>query len=105
MVTRPSRRPASDNWPVDVADPMREASRAQVWGRQRSYGRPDAGKADTLTCRRMPYRKDSGHGGSVRQHDKPQGQPGCQVRMIYNTHYISSCTTTGQGDRKNQPLN
>ncbi|RZS07193.1 hypothetical protein BHM03_00037989 [Ensete ventricosum] len=80
MVTRPSRRPASDNWPADVADPMREASRAQVWGRQRSYGRPDAGKADTLTCRRMPYRKDSGHGGSVRQHDKPQGQPGCQTR-------------------------
>ncbi|RWW61021.1 hypothetical protein BHE74_00031935 [Ensete ventricosum] len=57
---------------------MREASRAQVWGRQRSYGRPDAGKANTLTCRRMPYCKDDGHGGSVRQHGKPQGQLGCQ---------------------------
>ncbi|RZS15888.1 hypothetical protein BHM03_00047816 [Ensete ventricosum] len=66
MVTRPPRRPVSDSWPIDVVDPTREASRAQVWGRQRSYDRPDAGKADTLTCRRMPYRKDDGHGGSVR---------------------------------------
>ncbi|RWV76775.1 hypothetical protein GW17_00062508 [Ensete ventricosum] len=77
MVTRPPRRPASDSWPADVADPTQEANRAQVWGRQRSYGRPDAGKADTLTCRRMPYRKDDEHGGSVRQHGKPQEQPGC----------------------------
>ncbi|RWW48028.1 hypothetical protein BHE74_00045946 [Ensete ventricosum] len=51
-----------------MVDPTREASQAQIWGRQRSYGRPDTGKADTLTCRRMPYRKDDGHGGSVRQH-------------------------------------
>ncbi|RRT32113.1 hypothetical protein B296_00047124 [Ensete ventricosum] len=30
---------------------------------QRSYGRPDIGKVDTLTCGRMPHRKDGGHGG------------------------------------------
>ncbi|RWW50901.1 hypothetical protein BHE74_00042805 [Ensete ventricosum] len=72
---------------------------------QRSYGRPDTGKADTSTCGRIPHRKDDGRGGSVRRQGKLQGQPGCQVRMIYNTHYISSCTFTGQGDRKNQPLN
>ncbi|RZS28802.1 hypothetical protein BHM03_00062453, partial [Ensete ventricosum] len=76
MVTRLPRRPASDSWPADVIDPMWEASRAQVWGRQRSYGRPDA--AGTLTCRHMPYRKDDGHGGSMRQHGKPQGKPGYQ---------------------------
>ncbi|RRT51261.1 hypothetical protein B296_00025936 [Ensete ventricosum] len=39
MVTRPPRRPALDSWPTDVVDPTREASRAQVWARQRSYGR------------------------------------------------------------------
>ncbi|RZS22024.1 hypothetical protein BHM03_00054743 [Ensete ventricosum] len=43
---------------------------------QRSYGRPDTGKADTLTCGRIPHRKDGGHGGGVRRHGKPQGQPG-----------------------------
>ncbi|RZR89304.1 hypothetical protein BHM03_00016998 [Ensete ventricosum] len=37
----------SDNWPVDVVDPTREAGWMQVWGRQRSYGRPDTGKVDT----------------------------------------------------------
>ncbi|RWW58153.1 hypothetical protein BHE74_00035010 [Ensete ventricosum] len=37
---------------------MREAGRTQVWRRQRSYGRPDTGKVDTLTCGRMPHRKD-----------------------------------------------
>ncbi|RRT36764.1 hypothetical protein B296_00051902 [Ensete ventricosum] len=67
---------------------------------QRSYGRPDTGKVDTLTCGRMPHRKDGGRGGGVWQHGKPQGQQGCQVRMTYNTHYISSCTSMGQGDRK-----
>ncbi|RRT42363.1 hypothetical protein B296_00040946 [Ensete ventricosum] len=77
MVTRPSRRSVSDNWPADVVDPTREASRAQVWGRQRSYGRPDAGKADTLTCICMPYCKDGRHGGIMRQHGKPQGQSSC----------------------------
>ncbi|RRT73113.1 hypothetical protein B296_00012599 [Ensete ventricosum] len=45
---------------------------------QRSYDRPDTGKANTLTCGRMPHRKDDGHGGGVRRHGKPQGQPGCQ---------------------------
>ncbi|RRT56554.1 hypothetical protein B296_00030944 [Ensete ventricosum] len=45
---------------------------------QRSYGRPTTGKADTLTCGRMPYRKDGGCGGGVRWHCKPQGWPGCQ---------------------------
>ncbi|RRT39905.1 hypothetical protein B296_00058814 [Ensete ventricosum] len=45
---------------------------------QRSYSRPDTGKADTLTCGRIPHRKDDGHGGGVRRHGKPQGQPGCQ---------------------------
>ncbi|RWW61995.1 hypothetical protein BHE74_00030919, partial [Ensete ventricosum] len=45
---------------------------------QRSYGRPDTGKADTLTCGRMPHRKDGGRGGGVRWHGKPQGQPGYQ---------------------------
>ncbi|RZS22094.1 hypothetical protein BHM03_00054833, partial [Ensete ventricosum] len=44
---------------------------------QRSYGRPDTGKADTLTCGRMPHRKDDGRGGGVRR-GKPQGQPGCR---------------------------
>ncbi|RRT32925.1 hypothetical protein B296_00046452, partial [Ensete ventricosum] len=44
----------------------------------------------------MPHRKDGGRGGGVRRHGKPQGQPGCQVRMIYNTHYISSCTSTAR---------
>ncbi|RZR72987.1 hypothetical protein BHM03_00018995 [Ensete ventricosum] len=29
---------------------------------QRSYGRPDADKVDTLTCRRMSHRKDDGRG-------------------------------------------
>ncbi|RRT45600.1 hypothetical protein B296_00020384 [Ensete ventricosum] len=67
---------------------------------QRSYGRPDTSKADTLTCGRMPHRKDGGHGGGVRRHGKPQGQPCCYVRMIYNTHYISFCTSTEQGDGK-----
>ncbi|RWW62399.1 hypothetical protein BHE74_00030469, partial [Ensete ventricosum] len=71
MVTRPPRRPALDSWPADVANPIREATRTQVWACQRSYGRLGTGKADTLTCRRMPYRKDNGHGGSVRQHGKP----------------------------------
>ncbi|RRT31526.1 hypothetical protein B296_00054856 [Ensete ventricosum] len=33
---------------------------------QRSYGRPDTGKADTLTCGRMHHRKDDGRGGGVR---------------------------------------
>ncbi|RZS08056.1 hypothetical protein BHM03_00038987 [Ensete ventricosum] len=65
---------------------------------QRSYDRPDTGKTDTLTCGRIPRRKDGGSGGGVRRHGKPQGQLGCQVRMIYNTHYISSCSSTGQGD-------
>ncbi|RRT32313.1 hypothetical protein GW17_00029454 [Ensete ventricosum] len=37
---------------------MREASRKQVWGRQRSYGRPGTGKVNTLTCGHMPHRKD-----------------------------------------------
>ncbi|RZS28253.1 hypothetical protein BHM03_00061824 [Ensete ventricosum] len=46
---------------------------------QRSYGRPDTGKVDTLTCGRMPHRKDDGRGGGVRWHGKPQGQPGCQL--------------------------
>ncbi|RWW58300.1 hypothetical protein BHE74_00034863 [Ensete ventricosum] len=41
---------------------------------QRSYGRPDTGKANTLTCGRMPHRKDDGRGGGVRRHGKPQGQ-------------------------------
>ncbi|RRT36045.1 hypothetical protein B296_00047277 [Ensete ventricosum] len=45
---------------------------------QRSYDRPDTGKADTLTCGRMPHRKDGGRGGGARWHGKPQGQPGCQ---------------------------
>ncbi|RZS01682.1 hypothetical protein BHM03_00031587 [Ensete ventricosum] len=35
---------------------------------QRSYDRPDTGKVDTLTCRRMPHRKNDGRGGRVRQH-------------------------------------
>ncbi|RWW49748.1 hypothetical protein BHE74_00044075, partial [Ensete ventricosum] len=66
----------------------------QVWGRQWSCGRPgtgktecpavirrpDTGKADTLTCGRMPHRKDDGRGG-VRRHGKPQGQPGCQCQI------------------------
>ncbi|RRT31428.1 hypothetical protein B296_00050780 [Ensete ventricosum] len=67
---------------------------------QRSYDRPDTGKADTLTCGRIPHHKDGRHGGGIRRHGRPQGQPGCQVQMIYNTHYISSCFSTGQGDRK-----
>ncbi|RRT45386.1 hypothetical protein B296_00049786 [Ensete ventricosum] len=62
---------------------------------QRSYDRPDTGKADTLTCGRIPHRKDGERGGDVRRHGKLQGQPGCQVRMIYNAHYISSCSSTG----------
>ncbi|RWW78088.1 hypothetical protein BHE74_00013706 [Ensete ventricosum] len=37
---------------------------------QRSYGRPETGKADTLTCGRMPHRKDDDRGGGVRRHDK-----------------------------------
>ncbi|RWW52023.1 hypothetical protein BHE74_00041583, partial [Ensete ventricosum] len=45
---------------------------------QRSYDLPDTGKADTLTCGRMPHRKDDGRSGGVRWHGKPQGQPGCQ---------------------------
>ncbi|RRT31858.1 hypothetical protein B296_00047459 [Ensete ventricosum] len=73
MVTRLPRRPASDSWPADVADSTREDCQAQVWGHQRSYVRPDVGKADTFTYKRMPYRKDDEHGGSVRQHGKPQG--------------------------------
>ncbi|RRT61243.1 hypothetical protein B296_00009631 [Ensete ventricosum] len=40
-MTWPPHLAPSDNWPADVADPMREAGRTQVWGRQRSYGRPD----------------------------------------------------------------
>ncbi|RWW87677.1 hypothetical protein BHE74_00003473 [Ensete ventricosum] len=40
---------------------------------QRSYGRPDTGKVDTLTCGHMPYRKDGGRGGRIRRHGKPQG--------------------------------
>ncbi|RWW25438.1 hypothetical protein BHE74_00021864 [Ensete ventricosum] len=67
---------------------------------QQSYGRPDTGKADTFTCRCIPHLKGDRRGGSVRRQGKPQGQPGCQVRMSYNTHYISSCTSTVQGDRK-----
>ncbi|RRT61820.1 hypothetical protein B296_00021870 [Ensete ventricosum] len=46
---------------------------------QRSYDRPDTGKADTLTCGRMPHRKDGGCGGGVRRHGKPQRQLGCQM--------------------------
>ncbi|RZR75428.1 hypothetical protein BHM03_00057067 [Ensete ventricosum] len=49
---------------------------------QRSYDRPDTGKADTLTCRRMPHRKDGGRGGGVRWHGKPQGQPGYQPILV-----------------------
>ncbi|RWV86759.1 hypothetical protein GW17_00051307 [Ensete ventricosum] len=49
---------------------------------QWSYGRPDTGKADTLTRGRMPHRKDGGHGEGVRQHGKPQGQPGCQDPVV-----------------------
>ncbi|RWW03002.1 hypothetical protein GW17_00033881 [Ensete ventricosum] len=33
---------------------------------QRLYGRPDTGKADTLTCGRIPHRKDDGRDGGVR---------------------------------------
>ncbi|RWW05039.1 hypothetical protein GW17_00031708 [Ensete ventricosum] len=59
----------------------RAADLAQVrLNPQRSYGRPDTGKADTLTCGRIPHRKDGGHGRGVRQHGKPQGQTGCQIR-------------------------
>ncbi|RZS13856.1 hypothetical protein BHM03_00045495 [Ensete ventricosum] len=36
---------------------------------QRSYGRPDKGKANTLTCGRIPHRKDRGRGGGVRRHE------------------------------------
>ncbi|RRT34562.1 hypothetical protein B296_00054626 [Ensete ventricosum] len=32
---------------------------------QRSYDRSDTGKVDTLTCGRMPHRKDDGRGGGV----------------------------------------
>ncbi|RZS16080.1 hypothetical protein BHM03_00048028 [Ensete ventricosum] len=63
MVTWSPRRRASDNWPADVADPTQEAGRTLVWGPQRSYDRPDTGKVDTLTCGRMPYRKDGERGG------------------------------------------
>ncbi|RWW13143.1 hypothetical protein GW17_00023169 [Ensete ventricosum] len=48
--------------------------------RQRSYGRPDTGKADTSTCGRITHRKDRGRGGSVRRQGKPQGRPGCQAQ-------------------------
>ncbi|RWW05777.1 hypothetical protein GW17_00030926 [Ensete ventricosum] len=34
---------------------------------QRSYDRPDTGKADTSTCGRIPHHKDGGRGGSVRR--------------------------------------
>ncbi|RWW40149.1 hypothetical protein BHE74_00054454 [Ensete ventricosum] len=40
---------------------------------QWSYDRPDTDKTDTLTCGRIPHRKDDGRGGGVRQHGKPQG--------------------------------
>ncbi|RWW41886.1 hypothetical protein BHE74_00052596 [Ensete ventricosum] len=36
---------------------------------QRSYDRPDTGKTDTLTCGRIPRRKDDGSGGGVRRHE------------------------------------
>ncbi|RRT45610.1 hypothetical protein B296_00031832 [Ensete ventricosum] len=58
----------------------------QVWRRQWSCGRPgtskaecpaivrrpNTGKADTLTCGRMPHRKDDGRGGGVRRHANPR---------------------------------
>ncbi|RWV87868.1 hypothetical protein GW17_00050101 [Ensete ventricosum] len=85
MVTRLPRRPASDNWPADVADPTREASRAQVWGRQRSYGRPDAGKADTLTCRRMPYwESDDEANGRRRGWGRSAPSPSCRFRWRHD---------------------
>ncbi|RWW78251.1 hypothetical protein BHE74_00013537 [Ensete ventricosum] len=36
---------------------------------QESYGRPNTGKANTFTCRRIPHRKDDGRGGSVRRQE------------------------------------
>ncbi|RWW64526.1 hypothetical protein BHE74_00028220, partial [Ensete ventricosum] len=79
----------------------RTADLAQVRSNpQRSYDRSDIGKVEALTRRRMPHRKDGGCGGRVRRHGKPRGQRSYQVRMTYNTHYISSCTSTRQGERK-----
>ncbi|RWW02860.1 hypothetical protein GW17_00034032 [Ensete ventricosum] len=100
-----SARPRTTGPPTWLTQRGKLAGRKYGGASGRTADRPNAGKADTLTRRRMPYRKHGEYGGSVRQHGKPQGQPGCQVRMIYNTHYMSSCTSTGQGDCKNQPLN
>ncbi|RZR86676.1 hypothetical protein BHM03_00013919 [Ensete ventricosum] len=42
---------------------------------QWSYGQPDIGKFDVITCRRMPHCKDDGHDGRVRRHEVPPPYP------------------------------
>ncbi|RWW63014.1 hypothetical protein BHE74_00029827 [Ensete ventricosum] len=58
---------------------------------QRSYDRPDTGKADTSTCGRIPHRKDGGRGESVRRQGKPQGQPGYQSVTIVRKIEATRC--------------
>ncbi|RRT53009.1 hypothetical protein B296_00029656, partial [Ensete ventricosum] len=60
---------------------------------QRSYGRPDIGKADTSTCGRIPHRKDDGRGGSIRRQAPDltltslalEGGPMSQERLFGNS--------------------
>ncbi|RZR85613.1 hypothetical protein BHM03_00012631 [Ensete ventricosum] len=59
---------------------------------QRSYDRPDIGKSDTLTCGRMPHRKDGGCGGGLRRHANPRDG----VRVI---HPSSRALTPSRADR------
>ncbi|RWV81787.1 hypothetical protein GW17_00056765 [Ensete ventricosum] len=61
----------------------RAADLAQVMlNPQRSYGRSDTGKADTLTCGRIPHRKDGGSGGGVQQH----AHTGLNQQCLLNRH-------------------
>ncbi|RRT38812.1 hypothetical protein B296_00052590 [Ensete ventricosum] len=57
---------------------------------QRSYGRPDIGKVDTLTCRRMPYRKDDRRGG------RPTPVTGYEGSIHLAEHRLRPETTTGE---------
>ncbi|RWW65721.1 hypothetical protein BHE74_00026961 [Ensete ventricosum] len=57
---------------------------------QRSYDRPDTCKVDTLTCGRMPHRKDGGRGGG------PTPVTGYEGSIHLAKHRLRPETTGGE---------
>ncbi|RWV92828.1 hypothetical protein GW17_00044761 [Ensete ventricosum] len=75
---------------------------------QRSYGRPDTGKVDTLTCGRMPYRKDGGRGGRPTPVTRYEGsihlaehrlRPGTTTGELAHKGLNQQCSLSGDRDR------